>query len=76
MFSGTAALLYPAPFGELIYFANLNEGSYRLGLGHNCGDRYTSGNLPLTFLHSCELVRARTSEKVDKSTSNLESKKS
>jgi len=40
MFSGTAALLYPAPFGELIYFANLNEGSYRLGLGHNCGDRY------------------------------------
>jgi len=36
----------------------------------------SSGNLPLTFLHSYELVRARASEKVDKSTSNLESKKS
>jgi len=37
---------------------------------------YTSGNLPLTFLDSYEPERACTSEKVEKSTRNLESKKS
>ena len=47
----------------------------RTGKDGMCVDS-PSGNLPLTFLHSYELVRARASEKVDKSTSNLESKKS
>jgi len=32
----------------------------------------TSGNLPLTFLHSYKLMRACTSEKADKCTRNLE----
>ena len=60
-----------------------DEHAYQSSLSLQCigtpsaiPKNHTSGNLPLTFLHSYELVRARTSEKVDKSTSNLESKKS
>jgi len=62
---------------ESTWRRTLMPGSRHEGPRGRCATLTTSGNLPLTFLDSYELVRACTSEKVEKLTRNLklESKK-